>query len=94
MEAEGPPRVLKVLGGRSSRAFGGCHPGGSVSWIRRREAMNRMTKPWEETPEEFATRLKGVVQEINDTLNVDGLCRAFKQRVQKLVDRDGDRISH
>ena len=53
-----------------------------------------MTKPWEETPEEFATRLKGVVQEINDTLNVDGLCRAFKQRVQKLVDRDGDRISH
>ena len=66
----------------------------AVSWIRRREAMNRMTKPWEETPEEFATRLKGVVQEINDTLNVDGLCRAFKQRVQKLVDRDGDRISH
>ena len=55
---------------------------------------SRRTKPWEETPEEFATRLKGVVQEINDTLNVDGLCRAFKQRVQKLVDRDGDRISH
>ena len=66
----------------------------AVSWIRRREAMNRMTKPWEETPEEFTTRLKGVVQEINDTLNVDGLCRAFRQRVQKLVDRDGDRISH
>ena len=46
------------------------------------------------TPEEFATRLKGVVQDISDTLNVDGLCRAFIQRVQKLVDRDGDRISH
>ena len=66
----------------------------AVSWIRRREALNRMTKPWEETPEQFATRLKGVVQEINDTLNVEGLCRAFKQRVQKLVDREGDRISH
>ena len=48
----------------------------------------------EETPEQLATRLKGVVQEINDTLNVEGLCRAFKQRVQKLVVRDGDRISH
>ena len=23
----------------------------AVSWIRRREALNRMTKPWEETPE-------------------------------------------
>ena len=53
-----------------------------------------MAKPWEETPEQFATRLKAVVQEINDTLNVEGLCRAFKQRVQKLLDRDGDRISH
>ena len=32
----------------------------AVSWIRRREALNRMTKPWEETPEQFATRLKVV----------------------------------
>ena len=40
------------------------------------------------------SRLKGIVQEINETLNVDGLCRAFKQRVHKLVDRDGDRITN
>ena len=53
-----------------------------------------MPNPWEETPEQFATRLKGIVKEINETLNVEGLCRAFKQRVQKLVDRDGDRISN
>ena len=66
----------------------------AVSWIRRREALNRMPNPWEETPEQFATRLKGIVKEINETLNVEGLCRAFKQRVQKLVVRDGDRISH
>ena len=66
----------------------------AVSWIRRREALNRMPNPWEETPEQFATRLKGIVKEINETLNVEGLCRAFKQRVQKLVDRDGDRISN
>ena len=66
----------------------------AVSWIRRREALNRMSKPWEETPEQFATRLKSVVEEINQTLNVEGLCRAFKQRVQKLVDRERDRITH
>ena len=66
----------------------------AVSWIRRREATSRMSKPWEETPEQFTTRMKGIVQEINDTLNVDGQCRAFKSRVDKLVERDGDRISH
>ena len=66
----------------------------AVSWIRRRESLNRMARPWEETPEQFALRLKEIVQEINDTLNVDGLCRAFRHRVQKLLDRDGDRISH
>ena len=66
----------------------------AVSWIRRREALNRMGKPWEESPEHFATHLKSVVEEINQTLNVEGLCRTFKQRVQKLVDREGDRITH
>ena len=53
-----------------------------------------MTKHWEETLEQLATRLKDTVQEINDTLNVEGLCRAFKQRVQKRLERDIDRISH
>ena len=53
-----------------------------------------MPKPWEETPEQFGSRLKGIVQEIKDTLNVEGLCRAFPQRLQKLVDRDGDRLGH
>ncbi len=35
----------------------------AVSWIRRREALNRIIKPWEETPEQFATRLKSVAEE-------------------------------
>ena len=66
----------------------------AVSWIRRREAQNRMTKPWEETPQQFAQRLKGIVQDINDTLNVEGLSRSFKARLGKLIESDGDRISH
>ena len=56
MEAEGPPRVLKVLGGRLSRALGGCHPGGSPGdsvrvspcagrreseWLRANEPLRR-----------------------------------------------------
>ena len=66
----------------------------AVSWIRRREATMRMTKPWEETPHQFSVRMKDIVQEINDTLNVECFCRAFKERVDKLVERGGDRISH
>ena len=42
--------------------------------------------------EEFTTRMKGIVQQIDDTLNVDGLWRSFKQRVQQMVERNGDRI--
>ena len=66
----------------------------AVSWIRHREAMCRATKPWEETVEEFTTRMKGIVRQINESLDVDGLCRSFKQRVQKVVERGGDRIRH
>ena len=38
--------------------------------------------------------LPAIVQEINDTLDVEGLCRAFPKRLQKLVDAKGDRIQH
>ena len=66
----------------------------AVSWIRYREARNRMPKPWEETEEQFACRLRGIVQDINDTLNVDGLCRALPARIAKLIEREGGRINH
>ena len=39
-------------------------------------------------------RLKGIVQDINGTLNVEGLSRSFKARLEKLIESDGDRISH
>ena len=47
-----------------------------------------------ETPQQFAQRLKGIVQDIDDTLNVEGLSRSFKARLEKLIESDGDRISH
>ena len=65
----------------------------AVSWIRYREARNRMTKPWEETEEQFGDRLRGIAQEINNTLDVDGLCRAFPARIAKLIERGGGRIN-
>ena len=69
-------------------------PETAVAWIRYREKKTRLARPWEETVEQFTSRMKGIVQEINDTLDVEGLCRAFPKRLQKLVDAGGDRIGH
>ena len=50
-------------------------------------------EPWTETVEEYTTRLKGIVQYINDHHDVDGLCREFPDRLRELVDNEGDRIN-
>ena len=39
------------------------------------------------------SRMKGVAQDINSRLKVDGLCRAFPKRVTNLIEAEGDRIS-
>ena len=49
----------------------------AVSWIRYREARNRAMRPWEESVEDVGSRVKGIVQDINDTLDVEDLCRAL-----------------
>ena len=66
----------------------------AVSWIRRREAMTRKAPAWKETVEEFAARIRDIVQDINCNLNVEGLCRSLPKRLQQLVDNKGDRITH
>ena len=66
----------------------------AVSWIRYRERRCRIAKPWEETMEEVVTRMKGIVQKINDDLDVEGLCRQFPRRVQELIDAEGDRLRY
>ena len=65
----------------------------AVSWIRHRETATRPLRPWKETAEEFATRMRGICQDINSTLDVAGLCREFPSRVQALVVAEGDRIN-
>ncbi len=64
----------------------------AVAWIRHREKTVRPVCPWEETPAEFATRLRGICQGINDELDVEGLCRSLPKRLKALVDTEGDRI--
>ena len=67
----------------------------AVSWIRRKEPQTRSKEPWTETVEEFTARLRGICQQINDSHDVEGLCkREPKKRLQELVDAEGDRINH
>ena len=45
------------------------------------------------TPGAHATRLKRIVDEINRCHDVEGLCRGFVTRIDKLVDKKGGRLS-
>ena len=65
----------------------------AVSWIRYRETQTRPRQPWLEQVSEFSTRMRGICQDINDNLDVEGLCWALPKRLQKLKDSKGDRIS-
>ena len=65
----------------------------AVSWLRFRLARTLPARPWEETPAAYGARLRQCCAEINAELDVEGLCRAFLERVQKLVDKEGDRLA-
>ena len=42
---------------------------------------------------DYVTRLKQVVAYINDSYKVDDLCHRLPDRVQKVIDAQGDRIA-
>ena len=60
--------------------------------MRSWESKSRVQRPWEETVAQCTSRFKAIAQDINDNLDVDGLCRGLPKRVQLLVDAEGDRI--
>ena len=45
------------------------------------------------TRDAYAARLKQVVEEINRSHEVEGLCRSFLARIAKLVENKGGRLS-
>ena len=66
----------------------------AVSWIRRREKTCRVVTPWKETPAQFSTRLKQVVQDINEKCKVDALCHRLPKRIDLLLEAEGDRLKY
>ena len=66
----------------------------AVSWIRHRENNTRPACAWQETPAQLGTRLREICRDINENLDVEGLCRALPRRLDKLDLAKGDRIDH
>ena len=64
----------------------------AVAWIRYRLAKTVPPKPWEETEEQYAKRLKECVAYINEYYNVKELCMEFPQRVARIMEAEGGRI--
>lgn len=64
----------------------------AVSWIRHRFHKTIPTQPWEETPDAYTSRLKAIVADINDNLNVEALCMAFMKRIDTLIEKTGGRL--
>ena len=66
----------------------------TVSWIRRRETKTRPKEPWNESVADFAVRMKSICTDINNSCNVEQLCRDVPKRLQEMKDAKGDRINH
>ena len=64
----------------------------AVSWMRVRLAETVPVREWQETREQYADRLRRCVADINDRLDVDGLCRGFNKRVATLRKKKGGRL--
>jgi hypothetical protein len=65
----------------------------AVSWVRRRLTESTPASAASETRETYVTRLKQVCADINASLDVEGLSRAFPARVRALLEAKGDRIT-
>ena len=65
----------------------------AVSWIRYQEEQTRPKEPWLESVDDYASRLKGIAQNINKRYDVEQLCKDLPKRVKKVIEEEGDRIS-
>ncbi len=64
----------------------------AVAWIRWRLTKTTPKQCWLETPSEYETRIKKVVEDINAHLDVKGLCNGLPARLRKLIATGGGRL--
>ena len=68
----------------------------AISWLKMRMARMSPTvrKPWEETPAQYAVRLKGNVSDINKTCGGSALSGSFLRRMEALAKKGGGRLKY
>jgi hypothetical protein len=66
----------------------------AVSWMRTRLKQSLPTRCWQETPEAYAQRLKRCCDEVNESYDVEGLCRDLGSRIEALYTSGGNRLKH
>jgi len=64
----------------------------TVSWLRNLLSKSVPRKAWEESRDEYFSRLKAQCAHINANYNVENLCHALPKRVQLLYEKKGDRL--
>ncbi len=64
-----------------------------VAWVRGRMAVTCPRRPWEETAEAHAKRLRGTFEYINKNYDVEGLSQESPARVQSVIDGGGGKLS-
>ena len=63
-----------------------------VAWLTNRLKVTTPAKTWDETVEEFGTRLKAATEFVNAHYNLENLQNELPERLVKLADREGGRI--
>ena len=65
----------------------------AIAWFRRcMRAERPVCVPWEETLPQWSQRAKRVVDYINMSYDVKGLCREFPQRLADTLASEGERL--
>ena len=64
----------------------------AVSWNRNKLTATTPKRPWLESREQYAARLRQVVADINCKFAVGDLCQRFPDRLDELIRRQGDRL--
>ena len=64
----------------------------AVAWIRLKMSRSMPKKPWEETIAEWKARMQEACRQINAEYDVEGLCRELPARLEKLKEKEGDRL--
>ena len=86
---------LEVLGGRSWQAPRRVRPAfRDICWMPFFKRTTLPHKAWEETAEQYRSRLRHCAAYINSHYDVHALCHDLPARLEELRHRRGDRLAH